>query len=443
MELIVAGVGSFSSLGIAFKGGIPWKCKEDLQLFRQLTKNSTLVVGRKTAETLPELKDRKVYCVGSSVEGDKNGCVVGNLEEILSLVGGEKERKVFLAGGQSLYKHFLLQPEFLLKIHLSLIKENHPCDQFISISTDWVVETEEDRGTFIYYTLVYRPEEANYVKLVKELLSADVRKTRNSLTRSVFFRTLKFDLRKGFPLLTTKKMFFKGVVEEFLFFIRGETDSKVLEDKGVKIWKGNTERKFLDSVGMRDRREGLMGPLYGYQWRYFNAKYEEKTGKPIEKGVDQLQLCIDTIKNDPASRRIILTSFNPAQAAEGVLYPCHSLIIQFYVNGKTLSMSVYNRSQDILLGTPFNIASSALLLTLVAGLSGLEAGELHMALGDVHIYEEHIKPASEMFDRQPYTFPKLKIKEVSSLEEAEKLDYSDFKLENYRSHPAIKACMVA
>jgi dihydrofolate reductase/thymidylate synthase len=269
------------------------------------------------------------------------------------------------------------------------------------------------------------------------------RKSRNSVVKSTFFKNMTFDIRNGFPLLTTKKMFFRGIVEELLFFIRGQTDSNILESKGVNIWKGNTSREFLDSLNLRGRKEGIMGPLYGYQWRYFNSKYDETTGKPLEKGIDQFQNVIDCIKNNPESRRILMTDFNPEQANEGVLYPCHSIILQFYVDGDMLDMSCYYRSQDLFLGVPFNIASSALLLCIVSKICNKTPRYLHICMGDVHIYEHHYEQVKIQCDRQAYVFPTLKIKNISSIEEAENLTYKDFILENYRSHPIIKAEMIA
>jgi len=239
-------------------------------------------------------------------------------------------------------------------------------------------------------------------------------------------------------------MFMKGVVEELLFFLRGETDSKLMEAKGVNIWKGNTERKFLDSLGMKERKEGLMGPMYGYQWRFYGAKYDEITGKPLEAGVDQLRLIVDTIRKDPGSRRILMTDFNPFQAIQGVLYPCHSIVLQFYVDDGFLDMFCYNRSQDLFLGVPFNIASSALLLTIVAKVTGLVARNLHMSLGDIHIYKEHYDVVAEQLTRHRYCFPSLIItRECKEIEDIEKLCYEDFKIEKYMFNPPIKAGMIA
>ena len=269
------------------------------------------------------------------------------------------------------------------------------------------------------------------------------KKGRNGITKSLFGKTIKFNLQDNFPLLTTKKMFFRGVVEELLFFIRGDTDSKKLEDKRIRIWNGNTNREFLDKLGKTDRKEGVMGPMYGYQWRNFNAPYDEKNAKCSQKGLDQLKEVIHQIKNDPHSRRILLTDFNPLQAKDGVLYPCHSIIIQFYVIDGYLDMFCYNRSSDLFHGLPFNIASSSLFLSLIAMITNLKPRNFILSIGDAHIYESHYDSVYEQLSRFPYKLPKLSIKNVSSLEEIENMTYSDFKIEDYEYHLSIKAKLVA
>ena len=233
-------------------------------------------------------------------------------------------------------------------------------------------------------------------------------------------------------------MFWKGIVEELLFFIRGETNSKLLEEKGINIWKGNTSKEFLDSLGL-PYNEGEMGPMYGYQWRNFNKPYGDDNGK----GVDQLKLLISEIKNNPTSRRLIMTDFNPAQVNEGVLYPCHSLILQFYVNEGMLSVNMYQRRADVFLGLPFNIASTSLLLHIVASLTDLKPKDVTITLGDCHIYEEHIPQCNLQLSRKQYLLPILSIPKFSTLEEVENSVFTDYKPIDYNYHPGIKAEMKA
>jgi len=302
----------------------------------------------------------------------------------------------------------------------------YTCDTFVSIPK-LPITSVQDFVDFIHYE--YEPKtlgEIQYTNLLQNVLKTGVdSEGRNGITRSVFGKHLKFDLREGFPLLTTKKMFLRGIIEELLFFIRGDTNTKMLEEKGVNIWKGNTSREFLDKMGFK-YPEGEMGPMYGYQWRTFNGE-----------NIDQLADVIETIKEDPKSRRILMTTYNPIQVKEGVLYPCHSIIIQFFVEDGNLDMFCYNRSSDLFLGLPFNIASSSLLQMIIAKMTNLTPRYFNLSLGDAHIYASHMDAAETQTKRVPYKFPKIEIlKDMPVV-------FEDFKLTEYASHPIIKAPMVA
>ena len=283
--------------------------------------------------------------------------------------------------------------------------------------------------------------ERGYLQLLRDVLNnGHERKTRNSITKSLFCKHIRFDLSEGFPLLTSKKMFFRGIVAEFIFFIKGNTDTKELEKLNVFIWKGNTNRSFLDQNGFKNRREGIMGPMYGYQWRHFNAPYNENTGDPESKGMDQLHDVIEQIKSDPHSRRIIMTDYNPLQAKEGVLFPCHSLIIQFYVEEGRLSIFCYNRSSDLFLGLPFNIASTALLLHTIAHLSGTTPSIMNISLGDCHIYESHYDAVNKQLKNNIFPSPNIMINNFNDIDQ---LSTETFKLKNYFSNDKIVVNMIA
>jgi thymidylate synthase len=296
-------------------------------------------------------------------------------------------------------------------------------------------------------------EEESYLNILRELLKkGDVRQTRNSITKSLFSKNLSFNIQDSFPLLTTKKMFFKGIFEELMFFIRGNTDTKILEEKGVKIWKKNTTRNFLDSVGLYHYEEGDMGPMYGYQQRFFNAPYNGCNNNYQNKGIDQLKYVIDTILKDPFSRRIIMTTFNPSQVNEGCLFPCHSLIIQFYIREENeiyyISQQNYIRSNDIFLGNPYNIASFALMsyllchhLNYLTNSTRYKPDMLYITIGDYHLYKDHYEAAKEQIKREPFKFPKLKIKKYHK--NLEDYEFDDIELINYISHPIIQAVMIA
>jgi thymidylate synthase len=291
-------------------------------------------------------------------------------------------------------------------------------------------------------------EEQQYLDLIKDILDNGTWETgRNGRTKSVFGRSMRFSLADGkIPILTTKKTAWKTCLKELLWFIRGETDARLLQEQGVHIWDGNSSRKFLDSRGLYDNPVGMLGPIYGRQWRNFNAPYDNQTGTALNNsvsGIDQLQQIIDQLK-DPEwrfSRRLIMTAWNPCQLDEMALPPCH-IMCQFNVHdGNKLSCAMYQRSVDSILGQPFNIASYSLLTHLLAKHCGLEAYEFVHFMGNVHLYENAIDAAKLQIERNPFPFPTVSIKEVR--ENINDYQVEDFVLTGYQSHEAIKVAMVA
>jgi dihydrofolate reductase/thymidylate synthase len=467
--------------GIGCNGILPWNIPEELKIFKEKTQNNIIIVGRKTLEKLPKLKDRTIYCLSSKIDIKSNNELIYIFQDIHDCVKQAenlsklRDKKIFIIGGNQVYNYFFKNYKKDLIVHISMLNKSYTCDTFFNMENlkDFYISKKEVCDSFTHYEMVYQKYgEYQYLNLVKDILeNGERRKTRNADTFSDFCKHLKFDLRDGFPLLTTKKMFLKGIIEELLFFIRGDTQSKILEEKGINIWKGNTNREFLDANDFKDRKEGEMGPMYGYQWRHFNSLSSEKekydllnsksvefhyksynkdnmsynTGKveSINFDIDQLKFVINEIKTNPTSRRILMTSFNPTQVNEGVLWPCHSITLQFYVQDVFLDMFCYNRSSDIFLGLPFNIASSSLFLMIIAKITNLTPRYFNLSLGDAHIYETHIGSVNEQIKRMPYIFPKIQLPEFNTLEEVEKFTYKDFKLIDYQSYESIKAEMVA
>jgi thymidylate synthase len=291
-------------------------------------------------------------------------------------------------------------------------------------------------------------EEQQYLNLIKQILDNGTwEEGRNGKTKSVFGNMMRFSLKDGkIPILTTKKTAWKTCLKELLWFIRGDTDNKLLQEQGVHIWDGNTSREFLDSRGLRHYREGLIGPGYGFQWRHFNGDYNTSTGGVQDggkRGIDQLRQIICALK-DPAqrtSRRLIMTAWNPLQLDEMALPPCH-ILCQFNVHdGNKLSCSMYQRSNDEACGTSFNIASYSFLTHLLAKHCGLEAYEFVYFKGNCHIYEDHVDGLKLQITREPFPFPTVTIKQVK--ENINDYQVDDFILENYQSHEPIKFQMVA
>lgn len=431
--------------GIGKNGYVPWKCKEELTLFKEKTTGKNVIMGRKTIESIPDIKGSNIIALSSQNCEKKYKQVTKTYKCIKEAI---KEDNCIIAGGAEIYKEiFENYKKFIDKVHLSIMNDNYECDTFININlSEWTIIEKQNFDQFTHYVLSpQESEEKEYLQLLTRVYDqGNIKLGRNGETKSSFGETIKFDLTNGFPLLTTKKMFFRGIVEELLFFIRGNTDSVILENKKINIWKGNTNRKFLDSIGKHKRRTGVMGPMYGYQWRNYNAPYDEEKACPKSFGYDQLYEVINKIKNDPGSRRILLTDFNPIQANDGVLFPCHSIIIQFYVDNGFLDMFCFNRSSDLFHGLPFNIASSALFQIMISKITGLTARKFVLSLGDSHIYQSHYDVVKEQITRIPYKFPSLKInKDLNSIKDIEELEYTDIEILDYSYYPTLKAKMVS
>lgn len=282
--------------------------------------------------------------------------------------------------------------------------------------------------------------EKAYLGLVRKILKeGEERDDRTKVgTLSIFApRAMKFDLQVGFPLLTTKRVYWKGVVEELFWFISGSTDARDLDKRGVKIWNANATREFQDSRGLGWYKEGDLGPIYGFQWRHFGATYRGKNYDYTCEGHDQLKALIEGLKDDPMSRRHILSAWNPCDLDKMVLPPCH-LLAQFYVsNDSELSCHLYQRSADMALGVPFNIASYALLVHLISHCCSLKVGTLTHSLGDAHIYLNHIEGLNMQVRRSMKLLPKVFLREGTP-RDIDKIRPEDVILAGYKPHPGIK-----
>ncbi|AJG42997.1 thymidylate synthase [Harp seal herpesvirus] len=279
-------------------------------------------------------------------------------------------------------------------------------------------------------------EEWQYLCLLKKILNdGDRRPDRTGVgTLSLFGQQLRFSLTDSFPLLTTKRVYWKGVVEELLWFIKGSTNARELSSKGVKIWNAHVKSNLLDKATFPDTTPGDLGPIYGFQWRHYGATYTGCRADYTGKGIDQLLNVIHELKHNPTSRRMIICAWSP-NLAGAALPPCH-VLCQFYVSQNKLSCQLYQRSGDMGLGVPFNIASYSLLTYMLAHICGFQPGELIHCLGDAHIYLNHIEPLKVQLARKPTPFPKLKI--VRDVKSIDNFTADDFVLEDYRPHPAIK-----
>ena len=260
--------------------------------------------------------------------------------------------------------------------------------------------------------------ERQYLALLEEVLARGAPKSdrTGTGTRSVFGRQLRFGLAQDFPLLTTKKLHLKSILYELLWFMRGDTNVRWLQQHGVSIWD-----EWADA-------DGELGPVYGYQWRHWRT--------PEGREIDQLRQVMEQIKARPDSRRHLVNAWNPGDIERMALPPCHALF-QFYVAEGSLSCQMYQRSADLFLGVPFNIASYALLTLMVAQVAGLRPGEFVLTLGDAHLYLNHLEQAREQLRREPRPFPRMRLN--PAVRDLFEFRYEDFTLEGYDPHPAIKA----
>ena len=319
---------------------------------------------------------------------------------------------------------------------------------------------------------MYYNGENGYLSLLKETLANGENKlTRNGNVLSIFGCMIHFkDISTAFPLITSKKMFFRGIVEELLWFLRGSTNANELKSKKVHIWDGNSTREYLDSIGL-DYPEGELGPVYGWQWRKFGKEYEkynEETEEDIYndmnsaddeaadastdsfiKGVDQIKYIIEELSKENNSRRAVLSAWNPVDLHKMALPPCHILYI-FNKSSKGLSCHMTLRSSDLFLGLPFNIASTALLTQILAHTLHIPAHEVCLSICDAHIYEEHTQQVNKQIDSELYDLPKVIIKkDVPDIKSSidvkikwiESLVYEDFELSNYKSGASLSAIM--
>lgn len=470
---MVSIVVAFSSknFGIGYRGEIPWYIKEDMEHFKKLTMGHIVVMGRKTWESIPEdkrpLEGRTNIVITRKKDNTRNTneCMFLNFSEASEFIALEhvrnRERKetdkknIYIIGGEEIYKEFIESAD---KIYATLVDKDISCDVFFPIDGFERFEIEEysdlkynEQEKCNYRFVTYKRSnkihgEYQYLDTMRNILeSGEVREDRTKVgTLSVFGPQIRFDISKSFPILTTKFVGYKSVIKELLFFLKGQTDSKILEAQGVNIWKANTTREFLDNRGLTHYKEGTMGKMYGFNWRFYGAEYEGPNVDYTGKGYDQLAVLIDNLKKDPYSRRHMLTTYNPAEVEQCVLAPCHGIIAQFYVSGsdrKVLSCHVYNRSQDIFLGQPWNISSYAALTAIIAKKVDMEQGELIISMGDAHIYNNHIEQVKLQLSRSPLPFPHLKISEAVKTKAIEDINIDDFELIGYLYHPSIKAPM--
>lgn len=379
---------------------------------------------------------------------------------------------VFVIGGSEIYKlfseHHFLKPEYYYLTEVTNYKFSTDIDQNEIIYMEPIDESYKlinhslkgkcSNSNMEYRFLTYqrfdnfKTDEHNYLNLCSKIIDeGKERIDRTGVgTKSLFAQQISFDISDTIPLFTTKRMAWKHCIEELLWFLRGDTDVKILQKKGIKIWDGNTSRKFLDDNGLSHYDEGILGPGYGWQWRFFNANYSQNFADTYNidnnkiGGVDQIQNAINELKNNPFSRRIIVSAWNPSQLSQMALPPCH-MLFQFYVEEineeKYLNCHLFQRSQDEFLGCPFNVFSYSVLVYIIALKCNMKPGKLVCSVTDAHIYLNHNVAVNQQLERNPRPFPKLILNQSVRTKDFKDITIDDFDLIGYFPYMSIKAQM--
>lgn len=468
--------------GIGWRNNLPWgRHRRDMTRFVQKTEGTILLMGRKTWESIPlsarsfpgrvavEIVGSTPECTNPSVAHALRSCHQKHPGVPVSICGGEHIYREVLVHFRHLVTHLFLScipgeyqtdrsfpvEVFSAEPYLKRILDN-PLSFCDVIDPDGYKTWDIRVGT-----RDLRPTpgpEDFYMRLLKEALRQPSVPSRAGTTRSLFSRHFELDLQDGFPLMTHKRVFWRGLAEETLFFLKGKSQTRELEEKGVMIWSGNTSEEFLRARGL-PYEQGDMGPMYGPQWRRFGAPYPWKSCTGLEgegtdlEGTDQIERLIQGLREDPYSRRHVVTAWNPADLDKMALAPCHGTFQMHvrtgYVKGTQekkmfLDTLVFQRSSDLVLGLPFNIASYALITHIVAQMTDYAPGKLSFILGDAHIYETHLDAIQKILERPALRWPTLEIQGLSPGDRVEKLEdlcFEDLKLKDYVPFPSIKAPM--
>ncbi len=425
----------------------------DLKYFKNVTMNNVIVMGRRTFESIGKLSDRinivltrneKIHNLNPHETLTSNCIYYTSLESFISYELHTKYH-VFICGGGEIYNYYLNPKNQVLPdtLHITEILPSHK-RKLASVFIDEIPgeyysltsasNIEQDCRILIYKLKQRHSQELqNYNLLMKTILEkGNDRPDRTGTgTLSIFGTRMEFDISNGkIPLMTSRKVPFNTILEELLWFCRGETSAKSLQAKGITIWDGNSSREFLDKRGLHHYPEGTLGPVYGFQWRHFGAPYKpENADKKFIGGIDQLSQVESLLETDPYSRRIIIIASNPAVESEMALPPCH-YSVQWYVSGNTLDCSFTMRSSDALAWS-YNCSSYAILTHILALRHGFSAGRLIYNAGDTHIYKNHIEAVSEQLKGNIRPEPIIRMSDSIKTKDWSEMSSKDFELVGY------------
>ena len=445
------------------------KIPSDLRRFKNITKNNALIMGYNTWMSLPKkpLPNRLNIVLSKKhkmdIEESDEVHVCSSIEEAIHFVDRKIYPKIFVIGGSNVFKELLDKHSEKIDCVYETITDTpyEPVDgecvhnfdpkkiqqgkHYLIIKSENVsgeVKGEHVEDISCQFNIFQSKSNVNWLeyeylhklRYIREYGTA--KGSRNSEVLSSFGEKMTFDLRLGFPLLTTKKMGWKTILRELLWFISGSTSNKVLQSKNVHIWDQNASKEYMNTRGL-SYEEGDLGPIYGFQWRHFGDTYmgmdHNHTG-----GVDQIKEVIRLIKEEPTSRRIILSAWNPCDLDKMSLPPCH-ILTQFNIEGKYIDAQLYQRSGDMFLGVPYNIASYSMLLHIIGKITGYIPRFLHHVIGDCHIYKSHVDAVDLQIYRVPHPPPTIEISDISDID---KVSEEDIRIINYTSDPTIRANMI-
>ena len=473
MKLIVA---FDTKNGIGKDNTIPWFIKSELSYFKKVTTytndpllKNVVIMGRKTWDSLPKkpLPNRINVVLTRSDTIYEDAFSYNSLDEALCEVNNMdmvNKENIFVIGGSEIYNEAIKRDD-CEKIYATEVYDKYDCDKFFpKINDNYeltdVSKFQEENGIY-YRKIVYtnrdfygkafrndfvwkNTEECKYIETLNELVSSGIENgdRTGTGTYSVFGKMFKYDLSDTFPMLTTRRQFFRGIFQELMFYLSGKTSNKILQENNVNIWDGNTSREFLDNAGLSNYPEGDLGETYGFNFRHYGATYKTCDDDYTGQGYDQLDNVIQLLKSNPNSRRIIIDLWNCSTLHKAALPPCLCKY-QFYVNTleNKLDLMIYIRSSDFFLANNWNVCTGALLVHLLCNIEGIDytPGILTVITGNTHLYTNHKEQAIENISRTPRPFPKVVV--LNKKKDINEFTYEDLKLVGYSPYPSIKASM--
>lgn len=459
--------------GIGVKNKMPWDIPQEMDLFRRMTDGQIIIMGKNTWKSLQSgpLPNRINIVISTTMKSEIPGLYVfSDMDDCIRFVK-KLSKEIFVIGGAQLYT-YCLDRGLVSSIVRTIVREKYDCDTYFPSHLLELFQSKEkkepdsyifrgfdrmDSKNLDYQVMIYgdtkgkhidnvmkiynqkyvNNEENQFLGVIRDIyLNGNERKDRTGVgTLSKFNVNLEFDISERFPLMTARSTPLRWIFEELMLYLRGQTDSKILEEKNIMIWKGNTTREFLDKRGLNQLPIGDMGSSYGFQLRHFGADYDNCNTDYTGKGFDQLEYVIDLLKNNPDSRRIIINMWNPAYLDTMALPPC-LFMYQFYVHDGKLSCKAIQRSSDIAVAGNWNICTASLLTYMLAWQCNLKPHKVIWDVSDAHIYLNQMSAVRELLNRPTKRFPKLTF--VNPPEDILNFQWENIKLTDYYPEPSIK-----